>query len=80
MYLQQTKTDIVFLNETKTQISANLFYNFKTISCIGASSEGVAVLLRNHIPHSRYKLLEDASVDNVVSTVGLSGIKLVVLT
>ena len=41
-YLQQTKVDIVFLNETKTQISANLFH-YTTISSMGGSSGGVAV-------------------------------------
>ena len=49
-YLQQTKADIVFPNETKTQISANQFDNYTTISCIGRSSGGVAVLLKNYIP------------------------------
>ena len=34
-YQQQTKADIVFLNETKTQRSANLLDNFTTISCMG---------------------------------------------
>ena len=37
-FLQQTKPDIVFPNETKTQISANQFDNYTTVSCIGRSS------------------------------------------
>ena len=41
---------------------------------------GVAVLLKHHIPYSRLNQLEDTSVDNVVLTVGLSGIRLVVST
>ena len=69
-YLQQTKADIVFLNETKTQISANLFDNYTTISSMGGSSGGVAVLLKHHIPYSRLNQLEDTSVDNVILTVG----------
>ena len=79
-YLQQTKADIVFLNEPKTQISANLFDNYTIISSLGGSSGGVAVLLENHIPYSGLNQLEDTSVDNVVLTVRLSGIKLVVST
>ena len=79
-YLQQTKADIVFLNETKTQISANLFDNYTTISSMGGNSGDVAVLLKHHIPFSRLNQLEDTSVDNVVLTVGLSGIKLIVST
>ena len=79
-YLQQTKADIVFLNETKTQISANLFDNYTTISSMGGNSGGVAVLLKHHIPYSRPNQLEDTSVDNVVLTVELSGIKLIVST
>ena len=79
-YLQQTKADIVFLNETKTQISANLFDNYTTISSMGGSSGGVAVLLKHQIPYSRLNQLEDTSVDNIVLTDGLSRIKLVVST
>ena len=79
-YLQQTKADIVFLNETKTQISANLFDNYTTISSMGGRSGGVAVLLKHHIPYSRLNQLEDTSVDNVVLTVGLGEIRLVVST
>ena len=48
-YLKQTRADIVFLNETKTQISVNLFDNYTTISSMGGSSGGVAVLLKYHI-------------------------------
>ena len=77
-YLQQTKADIVFLNES--QISANLLDNYTTISFVGGSSGGVAVLLKHRIPYSRLNQLEDTSVDNVVLTVRLSGIKLVVST
>ena len=47
---------------------------------MGGSSWGVAVLLKNYIAYSRLKQLEDTSVDNVVLTVRLSGIKLVVST
>ena len=47
---------------------------------MGGSSGGVAVLLKHHIPFSRPNQLEDTSVDNVVLTVGLSGIDLVVST
>ena len=79
-YLQQTKADIVFLNETKTQISANLFDNFTIFSSMGGRSGGVAVLLKNHIPYSRLNQFEDTSVDNAVLTVRLGGIKLVVST
>ena len=79
-YLPQTKADIVFLNETKTQISANPIDNFTIFSSMGGSSGGVAVLLKNHIPYSRLNQFEDTSVDNVVLTVRLSGIKLVVST
>ena len=79
-YLQQTKADIVFLNETKTQISANLFDNYTIVNYMGESSGGVAVLLKNHIPYSRLNQLEDTSVDNVVLTVRLSGNTLVVST
>ena len=73
-YLQQTKADIVFLNETKTQISANLFDKNTTISSMGGSSGGVAVLLKHHIPYSRLNQLEDTYI------YGLSGIKLIVST
>ena len=84
-YLQQTKADIVFPNETKTQISANLFDNFTKISSMGGSSSsgGIPVLLKNHIPYSRPNQLEDTSVDNDdndVLTIRLSGIKLVMST
>ena len=58
-YLQQTKTDIVFAIETKTQISANLFGNFTTNSFMAGNSGGVAVLLKNHIPYSRPNQFED---------------------
>ena len=75
-----TKADIVFPNETQTQISANPFDNYTIISSIGGSSGGVAVLLKNHIPYSRLNQLEDISVDNVDLTVRLSGIRLVVST
>ena len=54
--LQQTKADIVFLNEPKTRISTNLFDIFTAISCMGGRSGGVAVLLKNHIPYSRTEL------------------------
>ena len=47
---------------------------------MGGSSGGDAVLLKNHIPYSRLDQLEDTSVDNVVLTVRLSGIKSVVST
>ena len=79
-YLPQTKADIVFLNETKTQISANLFDNFTTISCMRGRSGSVAIFLKNHIPYSRLNQLEDSSVDKVALTVRLGGIKLVVST
>ena len=80
-YLQQTKADIVFLNETKTRVSENLFDNFTTISsCMGGSSGGVAVSLKIHIPYSRLNHLEDTSVDNVVLTVRLGAMKLLVST
>ena len=49
-YLQRTKVDIVLPNELKTQVSANLFDHFTTISCMGGRSGGVVVLLKNHIP------------------------------
>ena len=79
-YLQQTKADIVFPNETKTQISANLFDNFTIISSMGGCSGGVAGLLKNPIAYPRLNQPDDTSVDNVVLTVRLSGIKLVVST
>ena len=80
VYLHQTKADIVFPIETKTQISTNLLHNFTTISCMGESSGGVAILLKNHIPYSRHNRLEDSSVDNVVLTVRLGGFRLVMAT
>ena len=60
--LQQTKTDVVFSNETKTQISANLIDTFTTISCMGGSSGGVAFSLKNHTLYPRLNQLEDSSV------------------
>ena len=78
--LQQTKADIVFLDETKTHISANLFDNFTTFICMGGSSGSVAILLKNHIPYSILNQVEDSSIDNVVFPVRLGGIKLVVST
>ena len=78
--LQQTKADIVFFDEIKTHISANLFDNFTTFICMGGSSGSVAILLKNHIPYSRLNQLEDSSIDNVVLPVRLGGIKLVVST
>ena len=36
--------------------------------------------MKHHIPYSRLNQLEDTSVDNVVLTVGLRGIKLAVST
>ena len=42
--------------------------------------EVMEVLMKNHISFSRLSQLEDASVDNVVLTVRLGGIKLVVTT
>ena len=47
---------------------------------MGGRSGGVAVFLKNHIPYSRLNQIEDTSVDNVVLTVRLGGIKLVVST
>ena len=79
-YLQRTKADIVFLKETETQISANLFDYLTKISCMSGSSGGVAVLLKNYIPYSRLNHLEVASVDKVVLTITLGGIRLVVTT
>ena len=47
---------------------------------MGGRSGGVAAFLKYHIPYSRLNQLENTSVDNVVLTVGLSGIKLLVST
>ena len=79
-YLQQSKADIVFLDETKTQISANLFDNYTKISSMGGSSGEHRSFMKHHILYSSLNQLEDTSVDNVVLTVRLSGIKLVVST
>ena len=47
---------------------------------MGGCSGGVAVMLINHKKYSRLNQLEDTSVDKVVLTVRLGGIKLVVST
>ena len=79
-YVHMKIPEVVFLNETKVNLSRHFLNNYNAISEHKHGLVRVAVLLKEQSPYARLSEIERNPVDNLVLTILSNGLKLVVST